>query len=197
MIESTSISSAMTSAAFAARASLAAPNSARAADSRAAAAAAADGASRPAAKTDELTAQEQQQVLQLKQIDRQVRAHEQAHLSVGGDLVRGGASFTYQTGPDQQRYAVAGEVSIDVSPADTPQETLPKAAHIRAAALAPADPSAQDQSVAAQAERMAGEARMEIAALRARENSAASANTGFYLGTEQNSGLGGRLDLFA
>ena len=196
MIEITSISSAMTSAAFAARASLAAPNSARAADSRAAAAAA-DGASRPAAKTDELTAQEQQQVLQLKQIDRQVRAHEQAHLSVGGDLVRGGASFTYQTGPDQQRYAVAGEVSIDVSPAGTPQETLPKAAHIRAAALAPADPSAQDQSVAAQAERMAGEARMEIAALRARENSAASANTGFYLGTEQNSGLGGRLDLFA
>ena len=197
MIEITSISSAMTSAAFAARASLAAPNSARAADSRAAAAAAADGASRPAAKTDELTAQEQQQVLQLKQIDRQVRAHEQAHLSVGGDLVRGGASFTYQTGPDQQRYAVAGEVSIDVSPADTPQETLPKAAHIRAAALAPADPSAQDQSVAAQAERMAGEARMEIAALRARENSAASANAGLYSDAGQNSGLGGRLDLFA
>ena len=196
MIESASISSAMTSAAYATRASLAAPNSARAADSRVAAAAA-EGASVAPAKADELTAQEQQQVLQLKQIDRQVRAHEQAHLSVGSDLVRGGASFTYQTGPDQQRYAVAGEVSIDVSPAGTPQETLPKAAHIRAAALAPADPSAQDQSVAAQAERMAGEARMEIAALRVQESSAASANTGFYLGAEQNSGLGGRLDLFA
>lgn len=184
----------MTRAAFSAHASVAAPSSARPADARATAAAA-DSASVPAAKTDELTAQEQQQVAQLKQIDRQVRAHEQAHLSVGGDLVRGGASFTYQTGPDQQRYAVAGEVSIDVSPADTPQETLPKAAHIRAAALAPADPSAQDQSVAAQAERMAGEARMEIAALRARENSAASANAGFYSDAEH--GLGGRLDLFA
>ena len=194
MIESTSISSAMTRAAFSAHASLAAPSSARPADARANAT---DSASVPAAKTDELTAQEQQQVAQLKQIDRQVRAHEQAHLSVGGDLVRGGASFTYQTGPDQQRYAVAGEVSIDVSPADTPQETLPKAAHIRAAALAPADPSAQDQSVAAQAERMAGEARMEIAALRARENSAASANAGLYSDAGQNSGLGGRLDLFA
>lgn len=194
MIESTSISSATTGLGWGTRARPAAPNSARAADSRAASA---DGASVPAAKTDELTAQEQQQVLQLKQIDRQVRAHEQAHLSVGGDLVRGGASFTYQTGPDQQRYAVAGEVSIDVSPADTPQETLPKAAHIRAAALAPADPSAQDQSVAAQAERMAGEARMEIAALRARENSAASANAGFYSDAEQYSGLGRRLDLFA
>jgi hypothetical protein len=194
MIESSSISSAMTRAAFSARASFAAPGSARPADARATAA---DSASVPAAKAEELTAQEQQQVAQLKQIDRQVRAHEQAHLSVGGDLVRGGASFTYQTGPDQQRYAVAGEVSIDVSPASTPQETLPKAAHIRATALAPADPSAQDQSVAAQAERMAGEARMEIAALRARENTAASADTGFYADAGQNSGLGGRLDLFA
>ena len=186
----------MASAAFAARAARAAPDSARAADTRAAATAA-DGASVRAAKTDELTEQEQQQVAQLKQIDRQVRAHEQAHLSVGGDLVRGGASFSYQTGPDQQRYAVAGEVSIDVSPAGTPQETLPKAAHIRAAALAPADPSAQDQSVAAQAERMAGQARMEIAVLRAQENSAARANTGLYSGAEQGSGLGVRLDLFA
>ena len=196
MIESTSTRSVMASAAFAARAARAAPDSARAADTRAAATAA-DGASVRAAKTDELTAQEQQQVAQLKQIDRQVRAHEQAHLSVGGDLVRGGASFTYQTGPDQQRYAVAGEVSIDVSPASTPQETLPKAAHIRAAALAPADPSVQDQSVAAQAERMAGEARIEIAALRMRESSTASGNTGFYSDAGQNSGLGGRLDLFA
>lgn len=196
MIESTSISSATTGQGWATRARPVASDATRVTDSRAAAASA-DGASVPAAKTDELTAQEQQQVLQLKQIDRQVRAHEQAHLSVGGDLVRGGASFTYQTGPDQQRYAVAGEVSIDVSPANTPQETLPKAAHIRAAALAPADPSAQDQSVAAQAERMAGEARMEIAALRARENSAASANAGFYSDAEQYSGLGRRLDLFA
>ena len=149
------------------------------------------------AKAKELTVQEQQQVLQLSQTDRQVRAHEQAHLSVGGDLVRGGASFSYQTGPDQQRYAVAGEVSIDVSPAGTPQETVPKAEHIRAAALAPADPSAQDQSVAAQAERMAGEARMEIAAMRLQQSAADQGNTRFYKVVEQSSGLGGRLDLFA
>ena len=189
MIEGASISLATTGQGWAAHARVAATDGVRAARPQA------DAASAAPAKSGELTAQEQQQVAQLKQIDRQVRAHEQAHLSVGGDLVRGGASFTYQTGPDQQRYAVAGEVSIDVSPADTPQETLPKAAHIRAAALAPADPSAQDQSVAAQAERMAGEARMEIAALRARENSAASANAGFYSDAEH--GLGGRLDLFA
>ena len=149
--------------------------------------------------TGELTAQEQQQVAQLREIDRRVRAHEQAHLSVGADLVRGGASFTYQSGPDDKRYAVGGEVSIDASPAATPQETIVKAQHIRAAALAPADPSSQDQSVAAQAERMAGEARIELA-VQQREAaiSAAQGSARFYRGAEPSgSPLGRRLDLFA
>ncbi len=191
MIEGASISLATTGQGWAAHARVAASDGVRAARSQA------DAASAAPAKSGELTAQEQQQVAQLKQVDRQVRAHEQAHLSVGGDLVRGGASFSYQLGPDQQRYAVAGEVSIDVSAAATPQETLPKAEHIRATALAPADPSAQDQSVAAQAERMASEARMEIAALRTETGAKTSGNSAAYLGAERNSVLGGRLDLFA
>lgn len=154
------------------------------------------------ASVDQLSSQEQQQLAQLKQIDRLVRAHEQAHLVVGSNLVRGGASFAYQTGPDDQRYAVGGEVSIDASPAATPEETIPKAQHIRAAALAPADPSPQDQIVAAVAGRMEGEARMELA-LR-QSGSASSAGQGsadFYQGVEQNvSGharLGEGLDIFA
>lgn len=199
MIQSAAFSSATAGLGFELRARSAAstPSSARAAQARESRASA-DGTS-VSTKTSELTAQEQQQVLQLQQIDRQVRAHEQAHLSVGGELVRGGASFSYQTGPDQQRYAVAGEVSIDVSPASTPQETIPKAEHIRATALAPADPSAQDQSVAAQAQRMASEARMEIAALRRQESTADQGGARFYQGAaQQNSiSLGGRLDLFA
>lgn len=157
-----------------------------------------DVSSASTAKVGELTQQEQQQVAQLKQIDRMVRAHEQAHLAVGADLVRGGATFSYQVGPDHQRYAVSGEVSIDVSPASTPQETIPKAAHIRATALAPADPSAQDNSVAAQASRMEGEARMEIAAAQQQAASIEPGGVGFYRRTEEsNSGPGGRLDLFA
>lgn len=111
-----------------------------------------------------LTPEQQRQVQQLKETDRKVRAHEQAHLSVGSDLVRGGATFSYQTGPDDQRYAVSGEVSIDASPGRTPEETIPKAQHIRAAALAPADPSAQDQNVAATASQMETNARIELAA---------------------------------
>ena len=116
------------------------------------------------ASADQQTAQEQQILAQLVQVDRLVRAHEQAHLAAGAGLVRGGASYSYESGPDGKRYAVAGEVSIDVSAASTPQETLAKASQIRAAALAPADPSAQDLSVAASAARMENEALMEIAA---------------------------------
>jgi flagellum-specific peptidoglycan hydrolase FlgJ len=117
-----------------------------------------------AAQVKVLTPEQQRQVQQLKETDRKVRAHEQAHLSVGADLVRGGATFTYQTGPDDQRYAVSGEVSIDASPGRTPAETIPKAQHIRATALAPADPSAQDQSVATEASRMESDARVELMA---------------------------------
>lgn len=59
---------------------------------------------------------------------------------------------------------MAGEVSIDTSPGRTPTETLARAERIQAAALAPADPSPQDRSVAAQAAQMAAQARQELAA---------------------------------
>ena len=100
---------------------------------------------------------------ELKATDRKVRAHEAAHMAAGGSLVTSGASFGYETGPDGQKYAVSGEVCIDTSKGRTPQETLARAEQIRAAALAPADPSSQDRSVAAAASQMAAEARAEIA----------------------------------
>jgi hypothetical protein len=112
----------------------------------------------------ELSEEDQRRVQELKKIDTNVKAHEAAHMSAGGGLVRGGASYEYQSGPDGQRYAVAGEVSIDTSPIKgDPQATLAKAQRIRQAALAPADPSSQDRSVAAQAGQMAAEASMELA----------------------------------
>ena len=111
----------------------------------------------------ELSPAQQQLVARLRETDRAVRAHEAAHLAVGGDLVRGGASFSYAIGPDRKRYAVSGEVSIDVSAARTPQETIPKAQHIRATALAPVDPSPQDHAVAAGAARLENKARSELA----------------------------------
>ena len=129
--------------------------------------------------TSELTLEEQRVVRQLEQTDRKVRAHEQAHLSVGADLVRGGATYGYEVGPDNKRYAVSGEVSIDASPGRTPEETIPKAQHIRATALAPADPSAQDRRVAAAASQMEIDARMELAQQRSDEiQTGASDNDG-------------------
>ena len=122
------------------------------------------GASGAASAADvELSESERQQVGALQARDREVRAHEMAHVAAGAGLVTRGASYTYQTGPDGQRYAIGGEVGIDTSPARTPEESLAKAERVRAAALAPAEPSAQDRQVAAQAARMASEARMEIA----------------------------------
>lgn len=106
----------------------------------------------------------ERELARLKQRDREVRAHELAHLSVGGPYVRGGMSFTYEKGPDGQRYAVGGEVNIDTSKVpNDPHATLRKAETVHRAALAPAEPSPQDRSVAARAAQMASEARAEIA----------------------------------
>ena len=114
-------------------------------------------------KGGELTPDEQAQVDKLKARDREVRAHEQAHLAAAGGMAFSGASFTYERGPDGVSYAIGGEVGISTSKGRTPEETLRRAEQIRAAALAPADPSGQDRAVAAAAGQMAQQARAEMA----------------------------------
>ena len=108
-------------------------------------------------------AQDDAALRKLKARDTEVRQHEMAHLAAAGGLATSGASFTYQKGADGVSYAVGGEVSIDASPGRTQEETIQRARTVRAAALAPADPSSQDRAVAAQAARMALEAAMELA----------------------------------
>jgi SprA-related family len=98
------------------------------------------------------SAAELAQLAQLRTIDQKVRSHEQAHLAAGGPYVTGGPSYQYATGPDHHLYAVGGEVSIDAAPVEgDPQATIQKMLTVIAAANAPADPSLQDQKVAAQA----------------------------------------------
>ena len=109
--------------------------------------------------------QEQQdaaEIEQLKARDQEVRVHEQAHASTGGQYA-GAPQYEYTTGPDNKRYVTDGEVSIDVSEEKTPEETLKKMEQVRAAALAPAEPSSQDLKVAAEASQKATEARSDIA----------------------------------
>jgi len=117
-----------------------------------------------------LSEDEQREVEELKQIDRKVRQHEMQHVAVGGSLVTSGANYSYKKGPDGQNYAVAGEVSIDTSKGRTPEETLSRARRIRNAALAPADPSPQDRSVAAMAGQMEMQAMREIAQAKLEES---------------------------
>jgi len=121
---------------------------------------------------------EQRQLEELKARDREVRAHEQAHLAAAGSLATSGASFTYQRGPDGQRYAVGGEVSIgSAHVAGDPEATLQRAQQIRRAALAPANPSAQDRSVAVNASATVIEARAELAELRQAERGQSATDT--------------------
>ena len=111
-----------------------------------------------------LSPEAKREVAKLQSRDADVRAHEAAHIGAGGSLVTSGATFTYERGPDGRMYAVGGEVSIDTSPVrGNPQATITKAAQIEAAALAPVDPSAQDEAVAAQAAAMSAQAAAQLA----------------------------------
>ena len=114
---------------------------------------------------DDLTAGERLLIAKLQSRDREVRAHEAAHQGASGGGA-GAASFSYQTGPDGRQYAIGGEVSIDMSTVGgDPQATIAKMRQVQAAAMAPADPSAQDFAVARAAAAIASEAQLELARL--------------------------------
>lgn len=94
---------------------------------------------------------EQQKIQELKARDAEVKTHEQAHAAAGGQYA-GAPSYSYEQGPDGKRYAVDGEVPIDVSKvADDPQATIQKLQQVQAAAMAPAQPSGADLRIAAEA----------------------------------------------
>jgi hypothetical protein len=113
--------------------------------------------------TQELTPTEEKVVVQqLKVRDREVKTHEMAHLANAGQYARGGATYSYQLGPDGRRYAVGGEVPIDVSKEKTPEQTIRKMEAVKRAAMAPAEPSSADRSIAAAASATESLARQEL-----------------------------------
>ncbi len=101
-------------------------------------------------------------IRELSARDAQVRAHEVAHASVGGQYA-GAPSYQYKRGPDGRSYAVGGEVPIDATPVrGDPAATVRKLQTVANAALAPADPSPQDRRVASRAQAGIAEARAEL-----------------------------------
>ncbi len=116
-----------------------------------------------------LTEEEKRVVQNLKKRDRDVKAHERAHMAAGGGVVQGGANYEYERGPDGKMYAVGGEVSIDTSSENDHQATIRKMQQVKIAALAPAQPSGQDRAVAAQAAQAETMARVELAEQKSEE----------------------------
>ena len=137
----------------------------------------ADGGKADASKADDrqkthktaeqaLTPAEQRRLAELKHIDAEVRAHEQAHINVGRGLITSGPSYEYTYGPDGKQYAVAGEVGIDTSPEAAPRANIDKGQRIQDTALAPVDPSPQDHGVAATGRRLEEQGRSDLRAER-------------------------------
>jgi len=83
-----------------------------------------------------------------------------AHQATGGGFA-GAPSYSTTKGPDGKDYAIAGEVPIKIEKGKTPDETISNMQQIKAAALAPADPSPQDLKVAQNADMIAAKAQQD------------------------------------
>lgn len=97
----------------------------------------------------------------LKARDQEVRTHEQAHKSAGGQYAAA-PTYSYERGPDGKQYVTDGEVSIDIGEESDPQATINKMQVVKRAAMAPAQPSAQDRRVYAEATQKEAQARQEL-----------------------------------
>lgn len=145
---------------------------------------------RAAKRRGELDDQQRSKLDEIERLakrDREVRQHEQAHQAVGGQYT-GAVTYQFVQGPDGRRYAVAGEVSVDLTPAADPEETIQKMEQIKRAALAPSDPSGQDRRIAAEATAIIAQARAEALKIRLEEGEQA---------TEKRRGLREDLELSA
>lgn len=95
--------------------------------------------------------------------DREVRAHEQAHLALLGGAAASPIIYDTARGPGGEIIATSGRIAVDMSevPGD-PEATLRKARMIIAAANAPGNPSAADSRTAARAYEMIRKAQAEL-----------------------------------
>ena len=110
---------------------------------------------------NDLTPEEEAEVERLKKREEEVKAHEAAHAAAGGG-VTGTISYTYTTGPDGKEYITDGEIQIDTSGGGSdPESVIAKMEAVIRSAYAPAEPSAKDRQVAAQAQQILAEAKLQ------------------------------------
>lgn len=140
-----------------------------------------------AANGEPLTEEEQAELQDMKRRDEEVRVHEQAHQSAGGQYASA-PHYEYENGPDGKRYVTDGSVNIDVGEESDPQATIAKMQVVKRAALAPAQPSAQDRRVYAEASQKEAEARRELNEQRQEEAASATQGADAAQGTEATQG---------
>jgi hypothetical protein len=100
-----------------------------------------------------LTPREQMLLAELMREDREVRAHEMAHFSMGRPYTSN-PEYWFVTGPLGKRFAVAGHVRFDLTAIVGDQEaTLKKFETLRRAARAPSVPSQYDLKVVVELDR--------------------------------------------
>ena len=86
-----------------------------------------------AANGEPLTEEEQAELQDMKSRDEEVRIHEQAHQSAGGQYASA-PHYEYENGPDGKRYVTDGSVNIDVGEEREPQATIDKMQVVKRAA---------------------------------------------------------------
>ena len=107
----------------------------------------------------ELSESDEELLRKLEARDAKVRNHEAAHVMAAGGQVQGLPSYTYQTGPDGQRYAIGGSVNISMMATGDEDATMRRANKAYRAAMATGEPSARDMQAARRATELAAEAR--------------------------------------
>jgi hypothetical protein len=101
-------------------------------------------------------------VQELQRREQEVRQHEQAHATAGGQYA-GQPTYTFRLGPDGHLYATGGEVKIDTAAVpNNPRATVRKMEQVKRAALAPSQPSAADRQIAAEAQTKLIRAKTEV-----------------------------------
>ncbi len=98
-----------------------------------------------------LTLEEQRTVEDMRRRDSTVRQEEQTQAAQAGQFA-GAPIYEYQVGPDNKRYAVAGEVPVSIPDPSSDPATLERALDVLSqAATSPAATSAQEFMAAQQA----------------------------------------------
>lgn len=101
---------------------------------------------------EKLSQEDKQIIADLKARDAEVKTHEQAHRAAAAGINASAPSYDYETGPDGKKYAVGGEVNVSFREGGSAESNVAKAQAMKAAALAPAQPSSQDLSAARNAD---------------------------------------------